>query len=109
MIGRRNGNPRMSNPKTIGNNATAAVANGTVGTSNNFGDGNLSGNDDDNDLMVVFVAMEHESMIWNHDCASETMAPISVRYGPERHNLSLKVGTFVSCPLVADDDGDDDD
>mmetsp|Transcript_23410 Transcript_23410/g.38123 ORF Transcript_23410/g.38123 Transcript_23410/m.38123 type:complete len:91 (-) Transcript_23410:33-305(-) len=42
-IGRKNGMPMMSTPPRIGRAATATVASGTVGTSNNFTAGTFFG------------------------------------------------------------------
>ena len=91
-MGRKNGRPRTRMPNRIGKSATDAAANGTVGTSKILAGGNLSGNDFVTDVRVELVAFDMESMMKNHDCASDTIAPISVRYGPDRHNLSRNVG-----------------
>lgn len=90
--GKKKGNPMTRTPNIIGSNATAAAANGTVGTSKNFADGNLIGKDFVTVLKVESATDEMESITWNHDCVAASAAPISVRYGPERHNLRRNVG-----------------
>jgi len=110
-MGRKNGRPRTSIPSAMGTSATDAAASGTVGTRRILAGGNWwsRGRDCAMDDSVVLVVEEMESTMWNHDCARECMAPISVRYGPERHNLRRSVGWFsvvdvddVSCALDED-------
>ena len=91
-IGKKNGNPIVRTPNTRGSNATDAAASGTVGTNRIFADGSFNGSACVNDDTVLFVERDIVSMMWNHDWASDSTAPISVRYGPERHNLIRSVG-----------------
>lgn len=100
--GTKKGNPNTNTPNTIGNNATDAAANGTVGTNKILAGGNFNGKDCVMDDTVDDVASDTESMMENHDCARDKIAPISVRYGPVRHNFKRSVGVW-SPPV--DDDG----